>query len=188
MIRRRELRAAFAAAMLLVSRVQNATPGREPRSAAERRDQGSGDGSCQSGPAAVQRRGRAHRSAEQERGLMFRTNLPADGGMLFAPYPAAGGGPREASFWMKNTPSALDIIFIRPNGTIAAIAVECRSLFGAIDEIGRAGERGARDQRRQIGRAGDRARRQGDLGRPRGSERCCGFDCLCPLAGANRRA
>ena len=64
----------------------------------------------------------ARTSAEQERGLLFRTNLPADGGMLFAPYPAEGGGPREASFWMKNTPSALDILFIRPDGTIAAIA------------------------------------------------------------------
>lgn len=59
---------------------------------------------------------------EQERGLMFRTNIPADGGMLFAPYPAEGGRPREASFWMKNTPTPLDIIFIRPDGTIAAIA------------------------------------------------------------------
>lgn len=60
--------------------------------------------------------------AEQERGLMYRTNLPPDGGMLFTPYPAEGGGPREASFWMKNTPSPLDILFIRPDGTIATIA------------------------------------------------------------------
>ncbi|WP_410468076.1 DUF192 domain-containing protein [Sphingomonas sp. JC676] len=64
----------------------------------------------------------ARTAAEQERGLMFRTNIPADGGMIFTPYPADGGGPREASFWMKNTPSALDIIFIRPDGTIARIA------------------------------------------------------------------
>lgn len=64
----------------------------------------------------------ARTPAEQERGLMFRTNLPADGGMIFTPYPADGGEPREASFWMKNTPSALDIIFIRADGTIAAIA------------------------------------------------------------------
>ena len=62
----------------------------------------------------------ARTAAEQERGLMFRTNLPADGGMLFAPYPAVGG-PREASFWMKNTPSPLDILFIRADGTIVAI-------------------------------------------------------------------
>lgn len=64
----------------------------------------------------------ARTAAEQERGLMFRTGIPADGGMIFTPYPAEGSGPREASFWMKNTPSPLDIIFIRPDGTIAAIA------------------------------------------------------------------
>ncbi|PKP92827.1 MAG: hypothetical protein CVT77_07630 [Alphaproteobacteria bacterium HGW-Alphaproteobacteria-16] len=58
----------------------------------------------------------------QQRGLMFRTDIPADGGMLFAPYPPEGGGPREASFWMKDTPSPLDIIFIRADGTIAHIA------------------------------------------------------------------
>ena len=46
----------------------------------------------------------ARTTAEQERGLMFRTNIPQDGGMLFAPYPA-DGPPREASFWMKNTPT-----------------------------------------------------------------------------------
>jgi len=64
----------------------------------------------------------AKTSAEQERGLMYRTNIPKDGGMIFAPYPPEGGGPREATFWMKNTPSALDIIFIRTDGTIAHIA------------------------------------------------------------------
>lgn len=63
----------------------------------------------------------ARTGAEQERGLMFRTNIPADGGMIFTPYPAEGA-PREASFWMKNTPSPLDILFIRPDGTIATIA------------------------------------------------------------------
>ncbi|SEJ33885.1 hypothetical protein SAMN05428950_1011891 [Sphingomonas sp. OV641] len=60
--------------------------------------------------------------AKQQRGLMYRTDIPKDGGMLFAPYPPEGGGPREASFWMRNTPSPLDIIFIRADGTIARIA------------------------------------------------------------------
>lgn len=58
---------------------------------------------------------------DQQRGLMFRTDIPKDGGMLFAPYPPEGP-PRVASFWMKNTPSPLDIIFIRADGTIAHIA------------------------------------------------------------------
>ena len=64
----------------------------------------------------------ARTPAEQERGLMFRTDITTDGGMLFTPYPADGGAPREASFWMKNTPTPLDILFIRPDGTIATIA------------------------------------------------------------------
>ena len=64
----------------------------------------------------------ARTAAEQQRGLMYRTDIPADGGMLFAPYPAGGGAPREASFWMKDTPTSLDIIFIRADGTIARIA------------------------------------------------------------------
>lgn len=61
-------------------------------------------------------------SAEQQQGLMYRTSIPADGGMLFAPYPPEGGPPRVASFWMKNTPSPLDILFLRADGTVATIA------------------------------------------------------------------
>jgi uncharacterized membrane protein (UPF0127 family) len=64
----------------------------------------------------------AKTAAEQEKGLMFRTDIPDNGGMLFWPYPAGGGAPKVASFWMKNTPSPLDIIFIRTDGTIARIA------------------------------------------------------------------
>ncbi|HWJ69521.1 MAG TPA: DUF192 domain-containing protein [Sphingobium sp.] len=52
----------------------------------------------------------------QQRGLMGRTALAGNGGMLF-PFPV----PRMASFWMKDTPLPLDLIFIRPDGTIAAI-------------------------------------------------------------------
>jgi len=54
--------------------------------------------------------------AEQEQGLMHRTTLPPDHGMLF-PFAM----PRMASFWMKDTPLPLDLIFIRPDGTIEAI-------------------------------------------------------------------
>ncbi|WP_419809983.1 DUF192 domain-containing protein [Sphingomonas sp.] len=60
--------------------------------------------------------------AAQERGLMYRTGLKPDFAMLFAPYPPAGGAPQAANFWMKNTPTPLDIVFIRADGTIAHIA------------------------------------------------------------------
>ncbi|AYJ87313.1 DUF192 domain-containing protein [Sphingomonas paeninsulae] len=59
----------------------------------------------------------AHTSEEQERGLMFRPHIAPDGGMIFPMNPA-----RMASFWMKNTVSSLDIVFIRPDRTIARIA------------------------------------------------------------------
>ena len=59
---------------------------------------------------------------QQARGLMFRTDIGPDSAMLFAPYPGEGGAPREASFWMKDTPSALDILFIRADRIIARIA------------------------------------------------------------------
>ena len=59
----------------------------------------------------------ARTGEEQARGLMYRTSLPEDGGMIFPMDP-----PRPAAFWMKNTPLPLDIIFIRADGTIARIA------------------------------------------------------------------
>ena len=64
----------------------------------------------------------AKTAAAQEAGLMYRTDLKPDGGMLFWPYPPDGGAPRLASFWMKNTPSALDILFLRADHSIAHIA------------------------------------------------------------------
>ncbi len=64
----------------------------------------------------------AKTAAAQEAGLMYRTDLKPDGGMLFWPYPPDGGAPRLATFWMKNTPSALDILFLRADHSIAHIA------------------------------------------------------------------
>ena len=59
----------------------------------------------------------ARTSAEQARGLMFRTQMGPDEGMLF---PSAAPEPR--SFWMKNTPLSLDIIFIGSDRRITNIA------------------------------------------------------------------
>lgn len=58
----------------------------------------------------------------QDRGLMFRNDIPDNGGMLFYPYPGDGGPPRESGIWMKNVPVPLDIIFIREDRAIARIA------------------------------------------------------------------
>ena len=55
--------------------------------------------------------------AEQQRGLMFRTAMGADEGMIF---PLAQ--VRMASFWMRNTVIPLDIIFIGPDNRILNIA------------------------------------------------------------------
>jgi len=55
--------------------------------------------------------------AERERGLMERPPLADDRGMLFE-FPDL----TERGFWMHNTPSPLDIIYIDPHGRIVSIA------------------------------------------------------------------
>ena len=59
----------------------------------------------------------ARTEAEQARGLMFRTELAPDRGMLF-PY----SPPQPVAFWMKDTLIPLDMIFIRADGSIDRIA------------------------------------------------------------------
>lgn len=54
---------------------------------------------------------------DQAKGLMFRTEIGPDEGMIFP-----RDGFTQASFWMKNTPLPLDIIFIGTDGRISNIA------------------------------------------------------------------
>lgn len=55
--------------------------------------------------------------SERQRGLMYRPPLDDDRGMLFQ-FPDVA----ERGFWMHNTPSSLDIIYIDPTGRIVSIA------------------------------------------------------------------
>ena len=54
---------------------------------------------------------------QQARGLMFRTEMGPDEGMLF-PYDE----PRVLAFWMKNTVLSLDLVFIDEQHRIINIA------------------------------------------------------------------
>jgi uncharacterized membrane protein (UPF0127 family) len=108
-------------------------------------------------PLTVTHDGQAHAfrvelaktSSEQAKGLMFRTAMGADEGMIFPMDP-----PRDAAFWMKNTVIPLDIIFIGTDRRILNIAahtvpysetpVPSAGVAGAVLELnaGRAAELG----------------------------------------------
>jgi uncharacterized membrane protein (UPF0127 family) len=76
-------------------------------------------------PLTITSLGKTHRfrvevarsDEEQARGLMFRTAMGPDEGMLF-PYDQ----PRVLSFWMKNTVLSLDLIFIGPDRRVVNVA------------------------------------------------------------------
>ena len=65
--------------------------------------------------------------AGRSRGLMFRRSMAPDHGMLF-------DFEREepVTMWMKNTYLPLDMVFIRPDGTISRIAADTEPLSTAI--------------------------------------------------------
>jgi uncharacterized membrane protein (UPF0127 family) len=58
---------------------------------------------------------------EQEHGLMYRTAMGADEGMIFPMIPA-----RPSAFWMKNTVIGLDIIFIGADHRVLNIAANAK--------------------------------------------------------------
>lgn len=70
---------------------------------------------------------------EQARGLMYRTALAPDAGMVFPFSP-----PRFASFWMKNTLIPLDMLFVRVDGSIDRIAEN--TIPESLDPVGSGGE------------------------------------------------
>ena len=74
----------------------------------------------------------ADTDAKQAQGLMFRSNLAADAGMLFE-----FAEPKVATIWMKNTEISLDLVFIRGNGKIVKIehGAQPQSLRSASSEV-----------------------------------------------------
>ena len=76
-------------------------------------------------PLTITQNGKTHRfrvevartSAEQAQGLMFRTELGPQDGMIF---PSAT--PQFRSFWMKNVVIPLDLLFIGADGFVSNIA------------------------------------------------------------------
>ncbi len=55
--------------------------------------------------------------ASRARGLMHRTHLAREAGMLFD-----FKTPLMTAFWMKDTPLPLDMLFVRADGTISTVA------------------------------------------------------------------
>ncbi|MBK5921200.1 hypothetical protein CCR80_09165 [Rhodothalassium salexigens] len=69
---------------------------------------------------------------ERRVGLMFRSDMAADEGMLFD-----FARVQQVSMWMKNTFIPLDMLFIRPDGTIESIAANTTPL--SLDSVSSAG-------------------------------------------------
>ena len=61
--------------------------------------------------------------AQRAQGLMFRTELDQDRGMLFD-----FGEPQRASMWMRNTYVPLDMLFIAADGRITQIVADTQPL------------------------------------------------------------
>ena len=61
--------------------------------------------------------------AKRAQGLMHVTDLPENEGMLLVFNP-----PRYVSMWMKNTVISLDILFIKPDGTIGHVHPDAKPL------------------------------------------------------------
>lgn len=71
---------------------------------------------------------------EVRTGMMFRTNMDDNAGMLFI-----FGAPVQASFWMKNCPLPLSAAYIDPDGKILELhdfeAQNTNSVIAATDRV-----------------------------------------------------
>jgi uncharacterized protein len=65
----------------------------------------------------------ARSEPEKERGLMFRTKMPDDQGMLFS-----WNNEEPRTFWMHNTCIPLDMMFIAHDGAITGILEQVPTL------------------------------------------------------------
>ncbi|MCG7394117.1 DUF192 domain-containing protein [Microvirga sp. ACRRW] len=65
----------------------------------------------------------ARNDADRAQGLMYRRSMAPERGMLFD-----FGRVEPVSMWMQNTYLSLDMLFIRPDGTIARIAANTEPL------------------------------------------------------------
>jgi uncharacterized membrane protein (UPF0127 family) len=76
----------------------------------------------------------------REQGLMFVKEVPANQGMLFV----FAGGDQPLTFWMKNTITPLDMVFVKQDGTVSSIAANVPSTTPqtADDQIPRRGGSG----------------------------------------------
>ena len=73
----------------------------------------------------------ARTQSKIRRGLMYRTHMPADAGMLFL-----FDKEKVQSFWMKNTLISLDIIFIGADMTVAGVKAKTTPRTLASQRIG----------------------------------------------------
>ncbi len=65
--------------------------------------------------------------SEQALGLMYRTQLADDRGMIFL-----HASPRELTMWMRNTYIPLDMVFIRADGRVHRIEAKTQPMSEAV--------------------------------------------------------